>query len=46
MRRIVNGILYGNKAGCQWCLVQGIGALAHLYGYCRWRRDGGVGTPA
>jgi putative transposase len=42
VRRIVNGILYVNKTGCQWRLVpKTFGHWSTIYGYCkRWRRDG------
>jgi putative transposase len=42
VRRIVNGILYLNKTGCQWRLVpQEFGHWSIIYGYFkRWRRDG------
>jgi putative transposase len=41
-RRIVNGILYVNKTGCQWRLVpKEFGHWNTIYGYFkRWRRDG------
>jgi len=42
VRRIVNGILYLNKTGCQWRLVpKDFGHWSTIYGYFkRWRRDG------
>jgi putative transposase len=42
MRRIVNGILYVNKTGCQWRLVpKEFGHWNTIYGdFKRWRRDG------
>jgi putative transposase len=42
VRRIVNGILYVNKTGCQWRLVpKEFGHWSTIYGYFkRWRRDG------
>ena len=42
MRRIVNGILYVNKTGCQWRLVsKELGHWNTIYGdFQRWRRDG------
>jgi putative transposase len=42
VRRLVNGILYLNKTGCQWRLVpQEFGHWSTIDGYCkRWRRDG------
>jgi putative transposase len=42
VRRIVNGILYVNKTGCQWRLVpKEFGHWNTIYGYFkRWRRDG------
>jgi len=42
VRRIVNGILYVNKTGCQWRLVpKELGHWNTIYGYVkRWRRDG------
>ena len=42
VRRIVNGILYLNKTGCQWRLVpQEFGHRSTISGYFkRWRRDG------
>src|SRR5918999_984700 len=42
VRRLVNGILYLNKTGCQWRLVpKEFGHWSTIYGYFkRWRRDG------
>jgi putative transposase len=42
VRRILNGILYVNKTGCQWRLVpKEFGHWSTIYGYFkRWRRDG------
>jgi len=42
VRRMLNGILYLNKTGCQWRLVpKEFGHWSTIYGYCkRWRRDG------
>jgi putative transposase len=42
VRRLVNGILYLNKTGCQWRLVpQDLGHWSTIDGYFkRWRRDG------
>jgi putative transposase len=42
MRRIVNGILYVNKTGCQWRLVpKDFGHWSTIYGYFkRWRCEG------
>jgi len=42
MRRIVNGILYVNKTGCQWLLVpKDFGHWSTIYDYCkRWRCEG------
>jgi putative transposase len=42
VRRIVNGILYVNKTGCQWHLVpKEFGHWSTISGYFkRWRRDG------
>ena len=42
VRRIVNGILYVNKTGCQWRLApKDFGHWSTIYGYCkRWRRAG------
>ena len=42
VRRIVNGILYVNKTGCQWRLVpREFGHWSTIYGYFkRWRQDG------
>ena len=42
VRRIVNGILYLNKTGCQWRLVpKACGHWSTIYGsFKRWRRDG------
>src|SRR4030095_9251887 len=42
LRRIVNGILYVNKASCQWRLVpRDFGHWSTIYGYCkRWRCEG------
>jgi putative transposase len=41
VQRIVNGILYINKTGCQWRLVpKEFGHWNTIYGYLkRWRRD-------
>jgi transposase len=40
VRRILNGILYLNKTGCQWRMIpQEFGNWSTIYGYCkRWRR--------
>lgn len=42
LRRIVNGILYLTKTGCQWRMVpREFGHWSTIYGYFkRWRRDG------
>jgi putative transposase len=42
VRRMLNGILYLNKTGCQWRLVpKEFGHWNPIYGYFkRWRRDG------
>ena len=42
LRRVVNGILYVNKTGCQWrMLPQDFGPWETVYGYFRrWRRAG------
>ena len=42
VRRMLNGILYLNKTGCQWRLVpKEFGHWSTIYGYFkRWRRDG------
>jgi putative transposase len=42
VRRVLNGILYLNKTGCQWRLVpKDFGHWSTIYGYFkRWRRDG------
>jgi putative transposase len=42
VRRIVNGILYLNKTGCQWRMIpQEFGHWNTIYGYFkRWRRAG------
>jgi putative transposase len=42
VRRMLNGILYLNKTGCQWRLVpKDFGHWSTIYGYFkRWRRDG------
>ena len=42
MRRMLNGILYLNKTGCQWRLVpKEFGHWSTIYSYFkRWRRDG------
>ena len=47
MRRIINGILYLNKTGCQWRMIPPtFGHWSTIYGYFkRWRRDGVWGTP-
>ena len=41
-RRVINGILYVNKTGCQWrMLPKDFGHWETVYGYCRrWRRAG------
>lgn len=42
LRRIVNGILYLNRAGCQWRMLPldfGPWSTVHHY-YRQWRRDG------
>ena len=42
VRRMLNGILYLNKTGCQWRLIpKEFGHWSTIYGYFkRWRRDG------
>jgi putative transposase len=42
VRRMLNGILYLNKTGCQWRLVpKEFGHWSTIYGYFkRWRQDG------
>jgi putative transposase len=42
LRRVVNGILYVNKTGCQWrMLPKDFGHWETVYGYFRrWRREG------
>jgi transposase len=42
-RRVLNGIFYVNKTGCQWRMIPKAFGNGHtLYGYfSRWRRDGG-----
>jgi len=42
LRRIVNGILYLNKTGCQWRMIpRKFGNWSTIYGYFkRWRRAG------
>jgi putative transposase len=42
LRRVVNGIFYVNKTGCQWRLLpQDLGKGSTIYGYFRrWRLDG------
>src|SRR2546423_15462827 len=42
LRRVVNGILYVNKTGCQWrMLPKDFGPWETVYGYFRrWRRAG------
>jgi putative transposase len=42
VRRVLNGILYLNKTGCQWRLVpKDFGHWSTIYGYFkRWRQDG------
>jgi transposase len=42
VRRIVNGILYLNKTGCQWRMIPPtLCSWSTIYGYFkRWRRDG------
>jgi putative transposase len=46
VRRVLNGILYLLKAGCQWRLLPwGGGKWNTGYAYCtRWRREGGWAT--
>ena len=41
-RRVINGLLYVNKTGCQWrMLPKDFGPWETVYGYCRrWRRAG------
>jgi putative transposase len=41
-RRVINGIFYVNKTGCQWrMLPKEFGPWETVYGYfCRWRRAG------
>jgi putative transposase len=41
-RRVINGILYVNKTGCQWrMLPKDLGPWETVYGYFRrWRRAG------
>jgi putative transposase len=47
LRRVINGIFYVNKTGCQWrMLPRDIGKWQTMYGYFRrWRRTG-VWAPA
>ena len=42
LRRMVNGIFYRNKAGCQWrMLPQDFGPWGKVYYYfAKWRQDG------
>jgi putative transposase len=42
LRRVINGIFYVNKTGCQWrMLPKEFGPWETVYGYfCRWRRAG------
>ena len=42
LRRVINGIFYVNKTGCQWRMMPtDIGNGHTIYGYFRrWRRDG------
>jgi len=42
LRRVLNGIVYVNKTGCQWRMIPTqIGNAHTMYGYCRrWRRAG------
>lgn len=42
LRRVINGIFYVNKTGCQWRMMpQDIGNGHTIYGYFRrWRREG------
>ena len=42
-RRVINGMVYVNKTGCQWrMLPKDFGPWETVYGYCRrWRRAGG-----
>jgi putative transposase len=42
LRRVINGIFYVNKTGCQWRMIPtNIGKAHTLYGYFRrWRREG------
>jgi len=42
LRRVVNGIFYGNKTGCQWRMMpRDFGNGMTIYGYFRrWRQQG------
>ncbi len=42
VRRVLNGILYLNKTGCQWRMIpKEFGNWSTMYGYFKcWRRDG------
>jgi putative transposase len=42
VRRVIDGILYLNKTGCQWRMIPPtFGNWSTIYGSCkRWRRDG------
>src|SRR5438128_5225781 len=42
LRRVINGIFYVNKTGCQWRMIpQDVGNGHTIYGYFRrWRREG------
>jgi putative transposase len=42
LRRVVDGMVYVNKTGCQWrMLPKELGPWETVYGYCRrWRRAG------
>ena len=42
LRRVINGIFYINKTGCQWCMMPtDIGNGHTIYGYFRrWRLTG------
>ena len=45
LRRVVDGIFYVNKTGCQWRMMpRDLGNGMTIYGYFRrWRQQGGCG---
>ena len=47
LRRVVNGILYVNKTGCQWrMLPKDFGPWETVYGSCRRRCQGRLAEPS